>query len=211
VEQDALQLSLFDTRNLAEIRSPEFPGERLIACYNSLLADERERKRNELLEATEQALEKIKKEVERRTKKPLTEGAIGKKVGARIGRFKMARHFELEIADGHFHYQRNQANIDREAALDGIYVIRTSEPRRALSAENVVRRYKSLAQLERVTDQGSPVHSFNTLMAELATRCRHRCRLGLDRKAPAIYQDTQPTPLQAHARELLRTFPVQAK
>ena len=291
VEQDALQLSLFDTQNLAEIHSPEFPGERLIACYNPLLADERERKRNELLEATEQALEKIKKEVERRTKTPLTEGAIGKKVGARIGRFKMAKHFELEIADGHFHYQRIQANIDREAALDGIYVIRTSEPRRALSAADVVRRYKSLAQVERVfrtlkgidlrirpihhrtndrvrahiflcllayyvewhlrqawapllfddedlpvdrrqrdpvapaqpstsakhkkrarvTDQGWPVHSFNTLMAELATRCRHRCRLGFDPEAPAIYQDTQPTPLQAHAMELLKTFPVQAK
>lgn len=291
VEQDALQLSLFDTQNLAEIRSPEFPGERLIACYNPLLADERVRKRNELLDATEQALEKIKNEVERRTKTPLTEGAIGKKVGARIGRFKMAKHFELDIADGHFRYQRNQASIDREAALDGIYVIRTSEPERALSAEDVVRRYKSLAQVERVfrtfkgsdlrirpihhrtndrvrahiflcllayyvewhlrqawapllfddedlpadrsqrdpvapaqpstsakhkkrarvTDEGWPVHSFNTLMADLATRCRHRCRLGIDPEAPAIYQDTQPTPLQARAMELLKTFPVKPK
>ena len=256
LDQRYLQLSLFDRKNLAEIRSPDFPEERLIACFNPLLAEERGRKREELLEATAQALEKIRKEVKRRTKTPLTAAEIGKKVGAVINRFKVGKHFELSIADGQFSYVRRTDAIKREAELDGLYVIRTSESQHALSAEDTVRSYKNLAQVERafrtligpdlrirpihprdekrvrahificllayyiewhmrqalapllfddetlpierrqrdpvapaepsasaqhkkalrLSDDGLPIHSFTTLMAELATRCRHRCR-----------------------------------
>lgn len=148
VEQQHLQLSLFDEQNLAEIASPAFPGERLIACYNPLMADERARKRAELLAASERELDKIAAQVARRTRTPLTAAEIGHKVGRAIGRFKMAKHFRLKIADGHFGYERNQARIAAEAGLDGIYVIRSSEP--ALSADDTVRAYKGLAQTERL-------------------------------------------------------------
>jgi len=289
VEQRDLQLSLFDTQNLAEIESPDFPGERLVACFNPLLAEERGRKRDALLAATEQLLEKLQREVRRRTKSPLSAADIGKKLGRIINRFKMGKHFETTIADGRFEYARRIEAIEREAALDGLYVIRTSEPRSSLSAPDTVRCYKNLAQVERAfrtlkgvdlqirpirhrtadrvrahvficllayyvewhmrqalapllfddeelaverntrdpvapaepsdsaqrkksdrrTGEGLPLHSFSTLMAELATRCRHRCRLKLDSQSPIIYQDTEPTTLQARALELIRLLPVQ--
>jgi len=125
-ESGALQLSLFDEQKLAELSSPAFPGERLVACHNPLLAEERRRKREALLEATEQALERIAREVARRTKTPLSAAEIGKKVGRVLNRFKMAKHFETTIEDGHFRYARRQESIEREAELDGIYVIRTT-------------------------------------------------------------------------------------
>lgn len=125
-EQQHVQLSLFDRRNLAEIRSPAFPGERLMACFNSALAEERTRKREDLLQATEQALEKIVKQVARRTRTPLKAAEIGAKVGKVIHRFKVAKHFELLISDGHFSYTRRTQAIAREAELDGLYVLRTS-------------------------------------------------------------------------------------
>jgi len=131
-ERKYLQLSLFDQQNLAEIHSPDFPGERLMACFNPLLAEERKRKRRELLDATEQALEKISKEVKRRTRKLLSAAEIGTKVGKIINRFKMGKHFELSITDGHFSYARRTAAIEREAELDGIYIIRTSESKPTL-------------------------------------------------------------------------------
>lgn len=148
VKRKHLQPSLFDERNLAEIRSADFPGERLIVCYNPLLAEERRRKRSELLEATEQALGKILAEVRRRTRTPLSAAEIGQKVGKVIQRYKMGKHFELRIADGQFSFSRKTDAIEAEAGLDGIYVIRTSETGKDLSAEDTVRSYKNLARVE---------------------------------------------------------------
>jgi transposase len=146
----ALQLSLFDEQNLAEIRSPAYPGERLMACYNPLLAEERKRKRGELLEATEKELTRIGKEVARRKRKLLGNDEIALKVGAVRNRFKVGKHFELTIEDGLLRWSRRVESIRREAELDGIYVIRTSEDGACWSAADTVRRYKSLAQVERV-------------------------------------------------------------
>jgi len=150
VEQGNIQMSLFDTRDLAEITSDKYPGERLIACFNPLLAQERKRKRNDLLEATENILNTLIRTVVRRTRTPLGKAEIGKKVGAIMNRFKMAKHFILTIDDGRFAFTRNETSITREEALDGIYVIRTSEPAERLSPEDTVRSYKRLAQVERV-------------------------------------------------------------
>ena len=150
VEQGHIQMSLFDTQDFAEIASDDYPGERLIAFFNPLLADERKRKRNDLLKATEKSLAGIVRAVDRRTKTPLGKAEIGKKVGAIMNRFKMAKHFVFTIDDGHFAFTRNKDAIAREEALDGIYVIRTSEPVERLSAEDTVRSYKRLAQVERV-------------------------------------------------------------
>jgi len=149
VESEALQLSLFDEQNLCEIESPAYPGERLVACFNPLLRDERRRKREELLAATEQSLDKIAREVARRTKKPLSADEIGVKTGKVLNRYKMGKHFELTIEDGHFSYARKTEVIEGERALDGIYIIRTSVPKAQLSAEDAVRSYKSLSQVER--------------------------------------------------------------
>lgn len=148
MEGDALQLSLFDETNLAEIQSPDFPGERLVACFNPLLADERKRKRRELLEATEKLLTRISAEVSRRTQKPLTAGEIGQKVGQVLHRYKMAKHFVVQSTDGHLMWSRDDVSIAREEQLDGIYVIRTSEPAGRMTGEDVVRNYKRLGQVE---------------------------------------------------------------
>ena len=150
-DSGALQLSLFDEQNLAEIHSPSYPGERLMACYNPLLAAERKRKREELLAATEKELTRIAKQVARRTKRPLTRDEIALKVGAVRNRFKVGKHFELTIENGLLGWSRRAASIRREAEMDGIYVIRTSEQEGpSWSAADTVRRYKSLAQVERV-------------------------------------------------------------
>ncbi len=150
VEQKYLQLSLFDQHDLVEIVSPDFPGERLVACFNPLLADDRRRKRDELLAATEKSLKRIVAEVTRRTKTPLTAAEIGRKVGRVIDRHKMGKHFAFEIGEGSFSFERKTEAIEREAALDGIYVVRTSEPARLLSAEDTVRGYKGLARVEQL-------------------------------------------------------------
>jgi hypothetical protein len=284
VEHGSLQLSLFDTTHLAEITAPEYPGERLIACFNPLLAEERRRKRQDLLAATAQAFQQIAREVARRRKTPLTAAEIGVKVGRVRNRFKVGKHFVLTIADGVFQWVQREEAIRREAALDGLYVIRTSEPAAHLSAADTVRTYKNLAQVERVfrclkgidlrvrpiyhrteprvrahfflcllayyvewhlraalrpllfadeqlpqdrltrdpvapaqpsaavkrkkaqrtTADGLPVHSFDTLLAALGTRCRTTCRLTTDPAAPRIQQLTEPTPLQSRVRELLQ-------
>jgi transposase len=149
VAKGELQLSLFDRQDLAEITSAEFPGERLVVCFNPLLAEERRRKRQELLEATEKQLEKVARAVARRTRTPMSREEIALKVGKVIHRFKMAKHFVLTIEDGRFEWSRDEESIAAEQALDGIYVIRTSEPRERLSAENAVRGYKGLSQVER--------------------------------------------------------------
>jgi transposase len=288
VQGGALQLSLFDEKNLAEIVTPQFAGERLIACHNPLLAQERRRKRAELLAATEQKLAGIAREVARRKRTPLTAAEIGKKVGAVLNRFKMAKHFDTTIQDGAFAYARRAQEIEREAHLDGIYVIRTSEPQSRLSAADAVRSYKLLAQVEhafrclkgidilvrpirhrdeqrvkahlflcmlayyvewhmrkalasllfddeqldedrktrdpvapakpsaqakkkkvvRVTTDGLPIHSFETLLADLATRCRNRCRIKSDPNGAPFAHLTEPTPLQQRVFELLELLPV---
>jgi len=281
VDGGALQLSLFDERNLAEIHSPDFPGERLVVCYNPLLADERKRKRGELLDATERLLSRVAAEVARRTKKQMKAGEIGQKVGRVLRRYKMAKHFETEIADGMLKWRRKEDSIRREEELDGLYVIRTSEPAERLSAEDAVRSYKSLGQVEQAfrclkgmdlrvrpvflrdeghvrahfslcmlayyvdwhmrralapllfedeslpedrarrdavakaepsagvkakkrrkkTPDGLPVHSFDTLLADLATQARVTYRVGGTKAT--FEQLTSPTPLQQRAFDLL--------
>jgi DDE family transposase len=142
-----LQLSLFDEANLAEITHPDYPGERLVACRNPALAAERARKRNELLAATEALLAPIAVAVE--AAKLAGAAKIGLRVGRALNRYKMAKHFDIDIADDRFTYARRTEAIATEAALDGIYVIRTSVAAEALDAAGVVEVYKSLAGVER--------------------------------------------------------------
>ena len=148
-EGGPLQLSLFDQRDLAEITSPDYPGERLVVCRNPDLAAERARKRAALLAATEQDLAKIVAAT-RRARAPLRGRAqIALKVGAVLGRRKVAKHFGLTITDEGLSFVRDEAAIAREAALDGFYVVRTSMPAASLDAAATVLAYKSLAQVER--------------------------------------------------------------
>jgi transposase len=283
VVNNHLQMSLFDQKNLAEIRSDDFPGERLIACYNPLLAVKRRRKRDDLLAATEKELSKIAAQVARRTRNPLSKTEIAQKVGRVINRKKVAKHFTVKIDDGSFSFSRKTESILRQQNLDGIYVIRTGEPAERISAEDAVRNYKSLQQVERafrslkgvdllvrpihhrtadhvrahiflcmlayyiewqmrkdlapvlfddeeldqmrrtrdpvspvrsssktrkkknirVTVGGLAVHSFQTLLAELATLCRNYMRITSDPTGEGFHQFTEPTPLQKRAFELL--------
>jgi len=146
-----LQLSLFDQANLAEITSDEFPDERLVVCRNPHLAAERTRKREDLLQATERELDKVKQMVDgpRGSLKSADAGKIGQRVGRVINKYKVAKHFQTEIADGHFAYQRKSEQIQAEAALDGIYVLRTTCPTEQLTSQAVVRVYKQLKMAER--------------------------------------------------------------
>jgi len=166
VADGALQLSLFDTQDLIEIDSPDFPGERLVCCHNPVLAEERARKRGELLAATEKDLAKIAAAT-RRPRRPLRgRDRIALRVGKVINHYKMAKHFTLDITDEAFTFTRNTKDIAAEAALDGIYVLRTSLPADTLGHDDVVARYKSLADVERF---------FRTLNSELDVRpIRHR-------------------------------------
>jgi transposase len=149
VEQGAIQMSLFDERDMAEVTSPEYPGERLVVCRNPLLADERTRKREELLQATEKELEKVVTAV-CREKRPLRgKDQIGLRVGKVIGRFKMAKHFIVDIGANTLSYRRDQVKIQAEAALDGVYVIRTSVEAERASAAETVEAYKRLSRVER--------------------------------------------------------------
>ncbi len=140
---------LFDQKNLAEITHPDFPGERLIACFNPLLAMDRDRTRTELLAMTETWLGKVAAQVARRTATPLSAAQIGEKVGRGVNRYKVAKHFALKIADNHLSWSRKEDSIAREKALDGVYIIRTPEPVETLSAEDAVRAYKQLADVEK--------------------------------------------------------------
>jgi transposase len=149
LEAGAIQTSLFDERDLAEIAHPDYPGERLIVCRNPFLAEERARKREDLLRATERSLAKIQKATQRR-KRPLKGKAeIGLRVGKAIGRYKVGKHFAVKITDDCLHYERRTEKIKAEAALDGIYVIRTSVPAQLLGSEQTVGAYKRLAMVER--------------------------------------------------------------
>jgi hypothetical protein len=280
-----LQLSLFDERDLAEIASPDYPGERLVACRNPALAEERTRKRAELLQATERDLLRIQERV-RRQRKPLRgEAAIGEAVGAVLNRRKMAKHFERTITSIDFSFARKQASIDAEARLDGIYVLRTGLPQDGLDTAAVVLAYKSLARVEHAfrsiktvdievrpvfhyagdrvrahvflcmlayylewhmrqalapilfddhdraaaqaqraspvakahvspaaqrkaktkrTDDGTPVHSFRSLLADLATLTRNQVRFGSGNTFTML---ATPTQLQQRAFELLSLRP----
>jgi transposase len=282
-----LQLSLLDEKNLLEVTSADYPGERLIVCYNPLLAEERGRKRRELLEASEKGFTKIAKEVARRKKKPLKEAEIAMRVGKVLGRYRMSKHFVCSIKEGSFQWSRREEGIKEEAQLDGIYVLRTRASAEHLSAEDTVRSYKRLAEVERAfrclkgidllvrpirhrdehrveahiflcllayyaewhmreawapllfedeelqedrkrrdailpakpsesaqqkkrtrkTAEGFPVHSFATLIAELASRARVTYAVRSDHTSPTFQQVPEPTPLQARAYELLRLLP----
>jgi len=149
VEGGALQMSLFDDRDMAAITSPDYPGERLIVCRNADLARERARKREELLAATERDLAPIVRAVARKTNPLRGAAEIGLRVGAVLNKHKMAKHFELTITDTSFTFARRAKEIADEAARDGIYIIRTNIPQEALNDAAVVRSYKSLAQVER--------------------------------------------------------------
>jgi hypothetical protein len=277
-----LQLSLFDERDLAEIESAElFPGERLIVCKNHALAEERRRKRNELLDATEQDLKSIQRRIVRKRDPLRGADEIGLAVGKVIGRRKVGKHFDLTITDDSLSFARDHAAIATEAALDGFYVLRTSVPAAVINTADTVRAYKSLARVERAfrslkttdldirpifhwasprvrahvflcmlayylewhmrqalapmlfddhdraagealrsspvakaepspaakrkaktkcTDDGQPVHSFRTLLADLATLTRNIVRCG---NAPEMALLARPTQIQQRALDML--------
>ena len=286
IEQGQLQLGLFDERNLLELISPDYPGERLVACRNSELAKLRAHKREALLAATEIKLAKIKTRVE--AAKLAGQDKIGVKVGRIVNQYKVAKHFELDIGEHALSFQRKHDSIAAEAALDGIYIIRTSVPAAQMDAPDCVRNYKSLANVERAfrslktidlkvrpihhrladrvrahiflcmlayyvewhmreawrelmfadpdqqakatrdpvapakrskaalakitshtLEDGTPVHSFCTLLTELASIVRNTCRTphaGTD--APTFDVVTSPNPTQKRALELIQKINV---
>jgi len=140
---------LFERSDMAEIAHPDFPGERLVVCYNPVLAEERARKRDELLAATERELEKIRKATERERRKLQGKQNIGLRVGRVVGRFKMAKHYQIRIEENSFHYERKTDTIEREKKLDGIYIVRTNVAAAQMPASDVVRHYKELSGVER--------------------------------------------------------------
>jgi Transposase DDE domain len=162
VREGALQLSLFDEQSLAEIAADDYPGERLVVCRNPLVAQERERKRDDLLAATERALVEIRARVEQGTL--VGEAAIGLAVDAVWNRWRVRKHFQVEIEDTAFRFARKAEQIAAEAALDGIYVLRTSVPASRLAPADVVRAYKQLKEVER---------AFRTLKGPLELRPIH--------------------------------------
>jgi len=149
VESDHLQLTLFDTHDMAEITHPDYPDERLIVCRNPVLANQRALTREDLLQATEEKLDKIVLATSRAARRLKGKDKIALRVGKVINKFKVAKHFEISITDESFSYQRKGASIAKEAALDGIYVIRTSIPRELLDTNAAVGAYKSLSDVER--------------------------------------------------------------
>jgi transposase len=293
-QKGAIQLSLFDQRDMAEITSPDYPGERLICCRNPLLAEERARKREDLLQGTEKELNKIVAATQREKRRLKGKGKIGLRVGKVLNRYKVGKHFKLEITEEGFSYQRNSEKIAAEAALDGVYVIRTSVPADTLNAGETVRRYKDLSAVEQAfrslkmidlrvrpiyhrlpdrvrghillcmlayyvvwhmrralapmlfededkeiaealrysvvsparrspsaegkartkhTADGEPVHSFQSLLKDLATIAKNHVRpriaaAGNGGQAPEFDMVTVPTPIQRRAFELLGVPPV---
>jgi len=159
LEGGALQLGLFDERNLFELTHPDFPAERLVACRNPELAQRRAHKRTSLLEATAQELEKVRRMVERGRLRG--QDHIGVRVGKVVNKYKVAKHFQLSIEDARFDFAIDRDKVAAEAALDGIYVIRTSLPEDRMSADDAVRSYKRLSQVERA------FRSFKTMHLQL--------------------------------------------
>ena len=284
-EQGHLQLSLFDQRDMAEISAPElYPEERLIVCRNPLLAAERTRKRLELLDRTDCLLEDVEKAAKRPNRPLRGKEKIAVRVDRAKSKYKVGKHYDIEIADDRLEWRRNQDRIDREAAIDGLYVIRTNVPEDELPAEGAVRSYKSLSSVERAfrslksvdlkvrpvhhrlagrvrahvllctlayyvewhmrrrlapilfddqrntddrespvqpaqrsddakrkansgrTDDGLPVHSFQTLLDDLATLTRNRVKTPAGEDATANVLP-RPTPLQERAFSLLGVRP----
>src|SRR6516165_1281766 len=204
----ALQMSLFDQRDMAAITAPDFPGERLIVCRNRALAAERARRREDLLAATERALARIAAAVARQRQPLRGAAAIGLKVGAVLDQHKMAKHFTLDIADSRFGFARKREEIAAEAALDGIDVVRTSLPATVLDDDATVRNYKSLSLVERafrclksVDLQIRPVYHWladrvraHVLLCMLAYYLEWHMR---QRLAPMLYDDTDKDAAQA--------------
>jgi hypothetical protein len=209
-----LQLSLFDHRDMAEITSPDYPGERLVVCRNPLLAAERARKRDELLAATEQDLARIQTRVQRARNPLRGAAAIGQALGAVFGQRKVAKHFVTTINDHSFSFTRNQATIAAEAALDGIYVVRTNLSATQFDAAATVHAYKSLAGVEhaframKTVDLGlrpvfhwtAPRVRAHVLLCMLAYYLEWHMRQNL---APILFDEHDPV-----ARDAQRSSPV---
>jgi len=284
LQEGVIAPSLFDEKNLAEISSPDFPAERLIACRNPFLAQHRKTKREALLRATEVELQKIVLATQREKRRLRGKAKIALRVGRLIEGFKMAKHFVLEIEEEAFGWRRNERKIAEEAALDGMYVVRTSVDQSQLSASDAVERYKDLGAVEQAfrclktvdlkvrpihhrledrvrahvflcmlayylewhmrkalapmlfadedprlpredvvspkqpspsaarkaqtkkTLDGTPVHSFQTLLADLSTIVRNSITPNLE-GAPAWQQETEPSALQQKAFDLLKNIP----
>jgi DDE family transposase len=208
LQAGSLQLSLFDQRDLAEISDPAYPGQRLIACRNPLMAAERARKRNELLAATERALNQIAAATQRPRSPLRGKAPIALRVGSVLGRYKMRKHFHLTIEQTGFSFTRDEQSIAREAALDGIYVVRTSVPIAALGADEAVRSYKRLAQVEQafrslksVDLKLRPIHHWleervraHVLLCMLAYYVEWHMRQAL---APILFDDDDPVAAEA--------------
>lgn len=158
--RDPSDTPLFSKTNIAQISHPDFPGERLIACHNPFLAEDRRRTREELLAATEKHLDKVRRECERRTRTPIPDAQVGEKVGRVINLHNMAKHFTWVVKDGRLSFSRNVQSIEEEQRLDGIYVIRTNVPSGNLSDADVVRAYKMLGNVEKAfrTFKGVDIH-----------------------------------------------------
>ena len=203
LDTGAFQLSLFDERDLAEITAPEFPGERLVVCKNPLLAAERVRKREDLLQATEAALAKLADQITRGTG-PKGQDKIARAVGRIENRYKLAKLFDISVAEDGFRFARNAARIAAEARLDGFYVIRTSVENKALAAERVVGAYKDLAHVERafrslktVDLHLRPIHHWlaprvraHVFLCMLACHVEWHMR---ERLKPMLFDDDDPT------------------
>jgi hypothetical protein len=168
-----LQLSLFDKQDLAQIHSPDFPGERFVCCRNPLLAADRARTRQELLAATEPKLQAIVQATRRKNRPLKGKDEIGVRVGRVLAKSKVAKHFRYEITDDSFTFERDEASIADEAALDGIYVIRTNVPDDELEPEAVVRAYKDLAQVEKAF---RALKDFSLEVEPIRHRLDHRVR-----------------------------------
>jgi hypothetical protein len=200
----SFQLSLFDEQGLCEVSSPEFPGERLVICRNPHVAAERARKREDMLAATERDLEQVRQMVQgpRGRLKGAPAGKIGERAGRVINKRKMAKHFTLEISDGAFSYGRNQAQIDEEALLDGIYVLRTGEPASRIGSAAVVRAYKQLKVNERAFREMKTPLEIRPVYHRLADRVRAHAFLCMlasyvqfelaRRLAPMLFTDDTP-------------------
>jgi hypothetical protein len=198
------QLSLFDEQGLCEVYSPEFPDERLVVCRNPAVAGERARKRAELLALTEADLHKVRQMVDgpRGKLKGAAAGKIGERAGRVVNKRKMAKHFNLQIADGSFSYERNQAQIDDEALLDGIYILRSAEPPSRIGSAAIVRAYKQLKVNEQAFRQMKTPLEIRPVYHRLADRVRAHvflCMLAryvqfelARRLAPMLFADDTP-------------------
>lgn len=218
VSEGVFETSLFDQRDLAEVTSPDYPGERLVICRNPLLADERTRKREELLAATENKLDEIVAAT-RRERRPLRgKERIALRVGKIVNRYKVAKHFVLEFSDERFSYQRDEQKIAEEAALDGLYVIRTSVSTETLDADSTVRAYKDLAKVERafrcmktVDLKVRPVYHWlsdrvraHVFLCMLAYYVEWHMRVKL---APILFDDHEKEKAEAQRESVVRPAP----